>query len=83
MPSDPSKAGKIGGKSKSPAKLAAARRNGFQRVAKAEPVPTVPGEKFRRVIAVPAPSNHRPPKPQPATATDELQQEPTSDDFTL
>ena len=36
MPSDPvsagRKGGQIGGKSKSPAKVAAARRNGFQRV---------------------------------------------------
>lgn len=36
MPSNPveagRKGGKIGGRSKSPAKLAAARRNGFQRV---------------------------------------------------
>jgi hypothetical protein len=83
MPADPSKAGKIGGKSKSAAKLAAARRNGFQKVTEAEskPVPTV--EQLRRVIAVPAPSNRRSPKPQPTTATDELQQEPTSDDFTI
>jgi hypothetical protein len=36
MPADPSKAGKIGGKSRSAAKLAAARRNGFQKVTNAE-----------------------------------------------
>jgi hypothetical protein len=37
----------------------------------------------RHVIAVPAPSNRRPPKPQPATVPDEMAQEMTSDDFTL
>ena len=81
----PSEAGRLGGlkggKSRSEKKLAAARCNGFQKATKAEPVPTVPGEKFRRVIAVP--SNREAPNPQPTTATDELQQEPTSDDFTL
>lgn len=39
MPADPVAAGKKGGKSRSAAKLAAARRNGFQKPA---PAPVVP-----------------------------------------
>jgi hypothetical protein len=35
MPADPISAGRKGGQSKSPAKLAAARRNGFQKPAPA------------------------------------------------
>lgn len=39
MPSDPREAGAKGGRSKSPAKVAAARRNGFQKVANQPELP--------------------------------------------
>jgi hypothetical protein len=89
MPSDPvaagRKGGKIGGARNTPLQQAARKRNVFQKV---KPVPVVPPEpvveKLRRVVnAVLAPSNLRPPKPQPATVPDEMAQEETSDDFTL
>lgn len=44
MPADPVAAGRKGGTSKSPAKLAACRKNGFQKV-NAEPSAPAPGEK--------------------------------------
>lgn len=40
MPADPVLAGRKGGRSRSQAKLDACRRNGFQRVKKAENMPT-------------------------------------------
>jgi hypothetical protein len=57
MPSNPREAGRKGGASRSEAKLAAARRNGFQKTTAEEPAPERP-----HVIVVPAPSNRRPPK---------------------
>jgi hypothetical protein len=78
--------GKKGGVSKSIAKQRASRANlaranaAKRRTAPAPEVPTV--EQLRRVVAVPAPSNRRPPKPQPATVPDEMAQEDSSDDFT-
>lgn len=51
MPADPAAAGRKGGASKSPAKVAAARRNGFQKV---NPVPATP---------TPAPEERRQPVP--------------------
>jgi len=49
MPADPVAAGKKGGASKSPAKLAACRRNGFQKVKKDEAVPA-PGSRENRIM---------------------------------
>jgi len=73
-----SEAGRLGGlkggKSKSAAKLAAAKRNGFQPRAKAAPAEAKPDtvEKLRRICTVvPAPSNRKPPAPVP----DEFSQE--------
>ena len=47
MPADPVAAGRKGGASKSPAKVAAARRNGFQK-ANSDPAPPTPAPEERR-----------------------------------
>lgn len=49
MPADPIAAGRKGGQSRSPAKLAAIKRNGFQRVKRA-PVPEAPPVQISRPV---------------------------------
>jgi hypothetical protein len=92
------KGGKIGGARNTPAQHAARKRNGFQkrkpsaepvveklrRVVNAVPAVAVHQDRGWPPMRNPAPTAPpRPPKPQPATAPDELTQEATSDDFTL
>ena len=88
--------GKKGGQSKSIAKQRAsranlARANAAKRTARysaickavgATPEWNVEKPERPRIIVVPAPTNHRPPKPKPTAVPDEMAQE-ASDDFTL
>jgi len=81
MPSDPSKAGRIGGSRNTAAQNAARKRNGFQ-PRKALPItitldrkPTMTEEELRAVCAKYLPKAEEPAEPVPAKIFDELYQE--------
>jgi hypothetical protein len=71
MPSDPSKAGKIGGSRNTPAQQAARKKNGFQPRPKPEPV----AQKVAAPKYILSPST-----PATAPTVDELSQEVPNDD---
>jgi hypothetical protein len=73
MGADPRAAGRKGGLSRSPAKIAAARRNGFQKCGTPEVTTEPTGAAPRKVVLVVASSNHRPPA-APAPVPDALDQ---------
>ena len=76
MPSDPSKAGKIGGARNTPAQQAARRKNGFQ------PTPKTQAEVMNTLAqCVAQAAGKRAPAPTPLTEQDELSQEAPSDDL--
>jgi 3-mercaptopyruvate sulfurtransferase SseA len=75
MPSDPSKAGKIGGARNTPAQQAARRKNGFQ------PTPKTQTEIMNALAQQVHRAANR--KPTPTTEADEFAQEVPSDDMSI